>query len=200
MDGKITDDGYYINGWGIPAKYVHVDGILNTLDEKETFAYHDALDGIILSWRGKYNEMVSQYLLPIQRDPVPSFSANNLGWFYAIAPGSYNDGKQAVKYASQAAAQFPGNGDILDTLACAYARLGVFDKAAEAANMAARADYAPNGGLSPADGDAVNEHKPCADPGFGHDPKPFRPHEAYPSLAKPLLREADRPHQMAINL
>ena len=107
MDGKITDDGYYINGWGIPAKYVHVDGILNTLDEKETFAYHDALDGITLSWRGKYNEMVSQYLLSIQRDPVPSFSANNLGWFYAIAPGSYNDGKQAVKYASQAAAQFP---------------------------------------------------------------------------------------------
>ena len=132
-----------------------------------------------MSWRKNYNDMIKQYLLSLEKDPVASFATNNLGWFYAIGPEAYANGKLAVKYASLAATQFPGNGDIFDTLACAYARFGDFTQAAEAADRATHADYAPNGGLTPADRDAVAAHQPCKDPGFGRDPRPFRPHDAY---------------------
>ena len=128
--------------------------------------------------------MIKQYLLSIEKDPVASFATNNLGWFYAIGPEPYPDGKLAVKYASLAATQFPDNGDILDTLACAYARFGDFTQAAEAADRATHAGYAPNGGLTPADRDAVAAHQPCKDPCLGCDPQLFRPHDAYPPVGQ----------------
>ena len=38
MDGKLTDDNYYIKNWLIPPHYVHaVAGILDTLDVEKTF-------------------------------------------------------------------------------------------------------------------------------------------------------------------
>lgn len=184
MDGELTDDGYYMRRWLIPSHYAHVAGILDTLDVKKTFAYHNSLNAVTLSWRGKYDDVIKQYMRSIEEDPVASFATNNLAWFYATGPEPYSDGKLAVKYASLAATQFPGNGDILDTLACAYARSGDFTQAVEAADKAAHVGYAPNGGLTLSDRDAVAAHQPCKDPGFGRDPRPFRPHDAYPPIGQ----------------
>jgi hypothetical protein len=192
MDGAETDDDYYKANWGIPETFVGRGGILETMNEKQTIAYHDAAVAVSWSWRGDLARMVELYLQSIATDATHSFALNNLAWFYAAVPKTeLRDGAKAVEYGLRSVAIL-ADGDTLDTLACAYAQNGDFMRAIEVETDAIKAAYAPFGSSLMGDLALFKSNPPqtCNDPNFGKDPAPFRPGKniARAATDKDLLR------------
>jgi hypothetical protein len=177
MDGAVASDPYYVATWQIDMRYVGRNGILESMTTSQVLAYHDVTLAISWSWHGDVAKMIQAYERSIARDHSHALALNNLAWFYATAPKvEWRDGAKAVRYALQAV-ESAADGDHLDTLACAYAQSGAFDKAIETEKAAIEAGYIPFS--SDLDGDlALFESLPprtCSDPGFGRDATPFRP-------------------------
>jgi hypothetical protein len=192
MDGVETDDDYYKRKWFIPDEFVGRGGILDTMNDRQTKAYHDTTVAISWSWRGNVTRMIDFYTRSISTDNTHALAINNLAWFYAAAPKTeLRDGIKAVDYGKQAAALVP-DGDNLDTLACAYAQNGDFAKAAESENAAITAGYTPFNSSLRSDLALFQSVPPrtCNDLGFGKDPAPFRPGQGVARAAtdKELLR------------
>jgi tetratricopeptide (TPR) repeat protein len=192
MDGVVSDDTYYRRNWGIPDDFVGRGGILRSMTELESFAYHDAVVAVAWSWRNQNEKMIQFYLRAISRDPTRAFSLNNLAWYYAAFPDhAKRDGSKAVEYAKRAVGLFP-DGDNLDTLACAYAQLGDFLRARSSEADAAASGYTPFGSNIADDMALFVAGQSCNDPAFGTDPQPFRPHQ--PTVRPPTAREILRLH------
>jgi hypothetical protein len=180
MDGAVTSDPNYIANWQIDIGYAGRGGILESMSTQQVLAYHDVTVAISWSWRGDVAKMIDTYERSIATDHSHTLALNNLAWFYAAAPkAEWRDGAKAMRYALQAV-EMVADGDNLDTLACAYAQEGAFEKAIETEKAAIEAGYVPFG--SDLDGDlALFESVPpqtCSDAGFGKDPTPFRPGQA----------------------
>ncbi len=175
MDGSVTSDAYYVSGWSIPAGFVGVGGILTTMSRPQVIAYADFTSGNALIWKGEYTKAIKKYEDGVSLDSIHSESANQLAWFYSVVPDQrFRNGSKAVHFAQIAAGILP-DGDVLDTLACAYGAAGDFPDALTAEDRAVALDYAPEGSDVRGDRNALATGKTCADPTFGKDPKPFRP-------------------------
>jgi hypothetical protein len=176
MDGIATDDQHYIEGWGIPAAFAHRGGVLASMSAQEADAYHDATVAISWSWRRNVPKMIEFYLSSIRKHPTRDFAFNNLAWLYAASPvAGTRNGDEAVRNALQATTLFP-SGDDLDTLGCAYAQAGQFDRAIDAEIKARASGYVPQGSNIDDDQAHFGHQTTCNDSSFGHDPLPFRPH------------------------
>jgi hypothetical protein len=192
MDGFATDDMYYRTHWGIDDRFVGIGGILETMNEKQTRAYHYASVALSWSWRGNIPQMIAFYEQSVATDSTHSFALNNLAWFYAAVPNvALRDGAKAVRFGLQSVAVLK-DGDTLDTLACAYAQSGDFTRAIETELSAIDIAYAPFGS-SIGDDLALFRASPpqtCNDSGFGKDPQPFRPGQTMVRAAtdKELMR------------
>jgi hypothetical protein len=190
MDGAETDNAYYKENWGIAEAFVGRGGILDTMNDKQTIAYHDATVAISWSWRGNLDRMIEVYLRSISIDSTHALALNNLAWFYAAVPkGDRRDGAKAVQYGLQTVAVIP-DGDSLDTLACAYAQSGNFARAIEVEMDAIKVSYAPFGSNLTGDLALFRSNGTCNDVNFGKDPMPFRPGQSVARAAtdKDLLR------------
>ena len=192
MDGAESSDAYYVASWQIDIRYVGRGGLLRSMDLEQTLAYHDVTVAIARSWRGDIPRMIDAYRRSIARDDTHALALNDLAWFYAAAQQrEWRDGAEALRYALRAAA-LTGDGDKLDTLACAYAQNGQFDKAIETEQSAIEAGYTPFN--SDLEGDlALFRGAPprsCTDKGFGKDPAPFRPGAARPASLRPPDRSS----------
>jgi tetratricopeptide (TPR) repeat protein len=116
--------------------------------------------GAIHQERGQYIEAVGYHRTALQHalamqtpTPLPIIAHNNLAWLLATCPvENCRDGKAALEGAQTSLdllQQFPGAGNAIlaghhDTLGVAYAELGDFDKAAEAAQRAIELGKAEN--------------------------------------------------------
>jgi hypothetical protein len=192
MDGFETDDDYYKTNWFIPDAFVGRGGILDTMNDKQTVAYHDASVALSWSWRGDLTRMIDFYLRSISADSTHAFALNNLAWFYAAVPKTeLRNGEKSIQYGLQAVAVI-ADGDKLDTLACGYAQNGDFAKAIETEGDAIKAAYTPFGSNLAGDLALFRDIPPrtCNDSGFGKDPAPFRPGQGVARAAtdKELLR------------
>ena len=108
MDGFETDDEYYRKNWFIADEFIGRGGILDTMNERQTVAYHDASVAVAWSWRGDITRMINSYLQSIATDSTHGFALNNLAWFFAAAPKlELRDGTKALRYALQAATVIP---------------------------------------------------------------------------------------------
>lgn len=175
MDGAETNDQYYLRNWLIPPTFAAMGQILKSLTAQEASAYHDELVGISYSWRADIPKMLEFYNRSIAADPYRSGSFNNLAWYYAAFPDiAQRDGNKAVEFGLKAVAVMP-DGDVLDTLACAYAQQGDFAKAIATEDKAIAAGYTPFLSDLAQDRALFVAGKTCNDPDFGRDPKPFRP-------------------------
>lgn len=174
MDGKKTDDDYYISGWGIPQSFLKYPGVLTTMTRGQLIAYQYFGVGLSRSWKHDYPGTIASYIKSISIDPTLNESANNLSWLYTVIPETkLRDPQKAVAYGQQATAIFP-NGDSLDTLACAYALSGDFTAAIRTEENAMNAGWAPQGSDLSGDLNLLNAHQQCQDPDFGRDKNPFR--------------------------
>jgi tetratricopeptide (TPR) repeat protein len=174
MDGKETDDNYYAARWGIPRKFIGMPGVLTTMTRTQLSAYEYFGIAIATTWKHDYSSAVAKYKESIRVDATLSDAANNLAWLYTVVPDvHYRDGLRAVEYAQKAVALLP-NGDLLDTLACAYASAGNFQAGIDAENRALQVGWAPQGSDISSDLASIKSEHPCSDPKFGIDPHPFR--------------------------
>lgn len=87
---------------------------------------------------GQLDQAMKSYRQTLKIQPQMVLAANNLAWILATHPdSSVRNGAESVNWATKVCEQtrfsHPG---FLDTLACAYAELGDFDKAEETANRA----------------------------------------------------------------
>jgi tetratricopeptide (TPR) repeat protein len=179
MDGIPTNDAYYKSRWFIPESFVGRGGILKSMTAEETLAYHWATVAISWSWQLNVPRMLENYQKSLAIDASHAIALNNLAWFYATAPRpEWRDGAQAVTYGLKTVAVLP-DGDNLDTLACAYAQSGDFQKAKDIELQAINAGYTPFGSNVAGDMALFNATPPetCNDSSFGQDPAPFRPRQ-----------------------
>jgi len=181
MDGKETDDVYYVSRWAIPQKFIGSPGVLTTMSSTQLLAYEYFGIAIATTWKHDYSHAIVEYQKSIATDATLGDAANNLAWLYAVAPDpQYRDGRKAVEYARRAVALFP-NGDWLDTLACAYGQAGDFRAAIDAETRALQSAWAPAGSDVLGDLAVLKSGHPCEDPKFATDPRPFRQGTPMPS-------------------
>jgi tetratricopeptide (TPR) repeat protein len=87
---------------------------------------------------GQLEKALEMYRHTLEIQPQMTLAANNLAWILATHPrADLRDGAAAVKWAEQVCEQTNhGQPSFLDTLACAYAETGEFDKAVATAAKA----------------------------------------------------------------
>lgn len=184
MDGRETNDDYYIAGWGIPHSFLGTPGVLTTMTPAQLTAYEYFGVGLSYSWKHDYPRTIENYLKAISTDATLNDSANNLSWFYAVNPQiEWRDPEKAVTYGKQSAAIF-ANGDTLDTLACAYALAGDFTSAIQTEQKAIDIGWTPQNSNLIGDMAALKKHQLCHDPDFGRDTHDFRQSPAIPVSAR----------------
>ncbi|MDB2348093.1 ASPIC/UnbV domain-containing protein [Verrucomicrobiales bacterium] len=95
--------------------------------------------GDALMKRGRAKESLGAYRAALKEDETATLVLNNLAWQLAAHPDpAIRDGKEAVRWASKAAALTKHTDPaILDTLAAGYAESGDFKQAAQVAEKAA---------------------------------------------------------------
>ena len=95
--------------------------------------------GDALMKRGRAKESLGSYRAALKEDETATLVLNNLAWQLAAHPDpAIRDGKEAVRWASKAAALTKHTDPaILDTLAAGYAESGDFKQAAQVAEKAA---------------------------------------------------------------
>jgi tetratricopeptide (TPR) repeat protein len=192
MDGKQTDDNYYVSLWGIPLKFVGTPGVLTTMTSAQLVAYEYFVVGLAIAWKKDYVGTIAAYEKSIATDASLGDAANNLAWLYAVVlDPKYRDGQKAVEYAEKAVAISP-NGDWLDTLACAYGLAGKFQAGIDAENRALQVAWAPSESDIAGDLALLKNGHVCEDAKFGIDPRPFR--QATPTPAGILRKDANAIH------
>jgi hypothetical protein len=188
MDGKETDDAYYISRWGIPASFLGTPGVLTTMTPSQLIAYEYFGLGLSYSWKHDYPSTIANYVEALSTDATLNDSANNLSWFYTVVPQTdLRDAQKAVAYGKQSTAIF-ANGDTLDTLACAYALAGDFARAIQTEQSAIDAGWTPQHSNLSGDMDSLKKNQLCHDPDFGRDTNAFRQATTVPA---PLRSKAD---------
>ncbi|HEX8678644.1 MAG TPA: tetratricopeptide repeat protein, partial [Chthoniobacterales bacterium] len=86
---------------------------------------------------GRATDAVRHYSRAVERDPIDAEAMNNMAWILATTPDpSVRDGRKAVDLAERAESLKPGSPQTSATLAAAYAELGRFDQAVNAAQRA----------------------------------------------------------------
>ncbi len=87
---------------------------------------------------GQWEKALDAYRRTLEIEPKMALAANNLAWILATHPqDSLRNGKEAVRWATQVCQQTNHKQpSFLDTLACAYAENGEFDKAIDTAEVA----------------------------------------------------------------
>jgi hypothetical protein len=174
MDGKETNDEYYISRWGIPQSFLGIPGVLTTMTGSQMIAYEYFGVALSRSWKHDYPGTIASYVKAISVDSTLNDSANNLSWFYTVVPETkLRSPERAVSYGQQATAIF-ANGDTLDTLACAYGLSGDFTNAIKTEQKAISAGWTPQGSNLSGDLTILQAHQLCQDPDFGRDKSPFR--------------------------
>jgi tetratricopeptide (TPR) repeat protein len=174
MDGKETNDAYYVLRWGIPPSFLGTPGVLTTMTPSQLTAYEYFGLGLSYSWKHNYPRTVANYMKAISTDASLNDSANNLSWFYTVVPPTdLRDPQKAVAYGKQSTAIF-ANGDTLDTLACAYALAEDFTTAIQTEQKAIDAGWTPQHSNLSGDMDTLTKHQLCQDPDFGRDTNAFR--------------------------
>ncbi len=98
---------------------------------KPSYAAAHANLGVIDAQRGEFRKAIVHFREALQQTPAPVNAAVELAWILATnSDASLRDGKQAVYWADYAAkATHYSRPQFLDTLAAAYAEVGVFNKA-----------------------------------------------------------------------
>jgi len=180
MDGMETDDAHYVQGWGIDRRFLGKPGMLTTMTDGQLAAYHDFSISISMSWKNDILGDIAELKKSIAVDATLSDAANNLSWLYAAGPQSLRNGSEAVHYGLLANAIL-ADGDTMDTLACAYGQAGDFVNAVKTEQGAIDLGYAPAGSALGQDMTVLSNHRSCQDPGFGSDPRPFRPNVQPPA-------------------
>lgn len=174
MDGILTNDNYYYAIWGIPQRFVGIPGVMTTMTKTQLVAYHFFTLGVAITWKGDYPGLIATYEKAISIDATLNDSANNLAWFYSVVPNvQLRDGKKAVEYAEKAVAIL-ANGDIVDTLACAYGTAEQFQEAVASEQRAIMIGWTPQESNLQGDLTRLQAGQTCEDPMFGKDPRPFR--------------------------
>jgi tetratricopeptide (TPR) repeat protein len=87
--------------------------------------------GKIFSDRGSYRPGLADFMRALELEPTNSRHYNQLAWVLATCPkAEFRDGARAVELATRAAELTEWkDGNVLDTLAAAYAESGRFDEA-----------------------------------------------------------------------
>ena len=83
--------------------------------------------------KGQYDQAISDYTKALEMNPRDARAYNSLGWIFAAArEPRFRNGKKAVELSLKACELSDWkNGEYLDTLAAAYARMGAFENAVE---------------------------------------------------------------------
>jgi tetratricopeptide (TPR) repeat protein len=104
------------------------------LDERHVSAAHNL--AMLLMKNRNYSEAARVLRKGVLATNHPALE-QRLAWLLATAPDSgARDGKEAVRLAEQLAQRTRSNSQVLDTLAAAYAEIGMFDLALETASRA----------------------------------------------------------------
>lgn len=192
MDGKETDDNYYLALWRIPSKFIGTPGVLTTMTSTQLLAYEDFGIAIAISWKHLYPDAIAEYQKSIAVDATLGDASNNLAWLYTVVPDpKYRDGQKAVKHALRAVA-ISANGDWLDTLACAYGLVGDFHAGVDAEKRELQVCWAPSGSDISGDLALLSGGHTCEDTKFGIDPHPFR--QGIPTPHGMLSKDANATH------
>jgi tetratricopeptide (TPR) repeat protein len=143
MDGSIILDSFYTQNWHIPKELVQNGVYLSRLSSDEVLGIGHFLLGQEFYSRSQYARAIAEYeMAGIMHGRSPAVW-NDLGWLYATARDArFRDGQKALEYASRALAIYRSP-ESLDTMACAYAESGLFDKAVELEKEACTASHNP---------------------------------------------------------
>jgi hypothetical protein len=172
MDGIVTDDDHYRNAWHIPDALLARGSTLASMSRTSLIAYHLGTTAVAFSFKGMYRRELDEFALALALDPASGTAANNLAWFYAAVPErEWRDGARAVRWAT-VAVEAARTANHLDTLACAYAQNGEFDKAAQTER---EAQTAPFSYIADVAGNLARfaAREPCTDTKYRVDPNPF---------------------------
>jgi Flp pilus assembly protein TadD len=105
------------------------------LDDENSKA-HDNL-GMALVRLGRVDEAIGEYEIVLRTRPDDAKTLNNIAWIRSTHPDPrFRDGAEAVSLARRAVELSPDDPDCFDTLAAAYAEVGRFPEAGEAARKA----------------------------------------------------------------
>lgn len=89
---------------------------------------------------GNYKAAANDFAAAKKRTAPDASQLNDSAWFEATCPDArFRDGMMAVRDAIQALKSNPSNSNMLDTLGCAYAELGDFQRAVSYVEQALRA-------------------------------------------------------------
>ena len=105
---------------------------LSSMTARETIGYFYCLRGDRCEklQAPKFAQAASDYARSIEMYPQDGGARNQLAWLYVANPGFWSGPKiDALSLALRALSIEPLNGEVLDTLACAYAEAGDFAKA-----------------------------------------------------------------------
>lgn len=115
------------------------------MTEAETMAYILALRGMTWDNQHRYAEALADYIASSGQDPSRPLSFNNAAWIVATREFAGRETfRDYAVGAAERAAGLEGTASRLDTLACAYAYKGDFEKARETQELAVA--QAPNDG------------------------------------------------------
>lgn len=196
----IADDGRYFNfetmdgfakpdnAYTVPQGLTPDGGYFKAMSQAEALAYAYVIIGS--GWDARLRaskfadpvamrHIVDVYRQSLALDPIRATAANSLGWFYATVPNAAAwNGAEAVRYAELAASRSP-EANVLDTLACAYARNGQFDKAYAIAERVRTAPLVKSASGIGRPKDRTSDFRraqpaACIDDTYGELRKPFR--------------------------
>lgn len=138
-----TDRQYQVRR-KIPPPLVAKGVYLRSMSRNEIKGYHHSALGNALCDAGRFGKAIEFHKKAVALYPRSPMVWNNLAWAYVTAPGErYRDrGRLALPHAERAVAihRKPG---YLDTLACAHAERGAFDRAIRLEQEALRREAKP---------------------------------------------------------
>lgn len=129
VHGIARSDRDFIRDYGIPQAAVENGTFLTRMTRENVLGYGHCIVAGGLEKQGRHKDAQAEYRLAIKahaRSPMPW---NNLAWSLVTSPDpGLRNGREAVDLARKGV-QIYRTANSLDTLACAYAEAGEFDKA-----------------------------------------------------------------------
>ena len=141
VHGAARSDQDFIRDYRIPQPAIQNGTFLARMTRENVLGYGRCIVAAGLEKQGRHKEAQAEYRLAIKangRSPMPW---NNLAWSLTTSPAELRNGREAVELARKAV-QIYRTANSLDTLACAYAEAGEFDKAVTTAIEASVLDPA----------------------------------------------------------
>lgn len=140
MDGSALDDNFYRQGFQIPAAQEQNGVFLSKMTPADVLGYCAFVVGGTFEQQKQWQKALDEYIICTQRYSRSPEGWNNAAWVLTSArDATIRNGQKAVTLALQAVALYP-QANNLDTLGCAYAEAGDFDKAIEIESKAAQLD------------------------------------------------------------